>query len=556
MKPPFLLPLLLVCVLLSLLAPESHAQKLEKKYRAFPAIGFEFKPLQDFSDVPVNEDLARMDIVGQMDAVRGPYVKYVDGERNEYRPSLKVMLIKNVGPSTEGGKERKRAKDKRRSAADFVEGIYGGALRGVTLEGEESELKASKDYIAQRVQFVTPFQMNIGKVEVVLDVYTFSHGLNKVIFIWDYPAEKKERKKWKGIVEKSMKSFRAMKKGATSNGLTGINSDSSYEDLMAFHQEDVDQTPGWHLVETPSKQYLIKTNSDDKDDIKEVIQRLEASRRLYEEDFPPASPITSISVVRLCDTRADFNTYGQTGGGVAGYFNPGSEELVLFFGESGKAMTLSVMAHEGFHQYCHFLFGRAEAHRWFDEGHGDYYGAWKMKGKKLIQEEDMKGGLARVPELKEMFRNDKIAPLSKHIRYDHSEWQNQPPTSVSCYAQSFGLIYFLRQGALRKIPRKYWKDEYATILPNYMSTLAAGYEEAFAEVRKEGQETLDRLAKLHPDKVNRNEKELAERRVNKPWEFTRGRKDEIWEKAMDASWGQIDEEEFEKRWLLWVEKAL
>ena len=243
---------------------------------------------------------------------------------------------------------------------------------------------------------------------------------------------------------------------------------------------------------------------------------------------------------------------GQTGGGVAGYFNPRSEELVLFFGESGKAMTLSVMAHEAFHQYCHFLFDRAEAHRWFDEGHGDYYGAWKLKGSRLVQEEDRSGGLARVPELREMLRAGAIKPLSDHIRYSHQEWQTQGPSNVSCYAQSFGLVYFLRMGAKRKVSNRYWKDEYAGIIPDYMEALHAGYQAAFDDIRAEARKDLEGVAE---DDDSRDAREAREKLAS-PWDFVRPYKPDIWEAAMKASWGKIDEAEFEQRWLEWVEKEL
>jgi hypothetical protein len=543
---------LLVCALLA--APAS-AQKLNSKYRQFPALGVEFRGLKDFSDVPVNDRVASTGIVAQMDAARGPQVKYANGERGEYRPSLKVIHVAPEGPSSQGGKERKRELDQRRSPADFVVDLY--PLREDKLEAELSEIKAGKGMVGERAQMIANVKLsNATTAEIVFDVYTFVVGLEKVIFIWDYPSDKKTRKKWGTTVLRSMRSFREMKKGASDTDVGDVTSDSSYEDLLEYHRHEVEQTPGWELIETPSKQYLIKTNETDKGDIKEVIQRLEASRKLYEKDFPPKRPITAISVVRICASRPEFNTYGQTGGGVAGYFNPASEELVLFFGDSGKSLTLAVMAHEGFHQYCHFLFGRAEAHRWFDEGHGDYYGAWKMKGRKLIQEDDMKGGLARIPEMKEMFRNGTIKPLSEHIRYNHTSWQNQGPTGVSCYAQSFTLIYFLREGANGNIKRKYWKKEYATIIPNYMETLFVGFRTLYEEVRQEGRDMLAALDELDPEDVTEDMREDAQDRIDRPWEFARTEKNQIWDDAMSASWGQVDETEFEERWLEWIEKAL
>ncbi len=552
--------LLLSLFACTLLAPDATAQKSASKYRKFPAIGVEFKPLKDFSDVPVDERMASRGIVGQFEAARGPHVKFSDGYRGEVKPSLKVLYIKLEGPSS-GSKSDEDDRDERRDAKDFVKSLFRGGLRDDKLEAELSDVKWGRKMVGERAKFISRMRYSLSNgssqnLETVFDVYTFPIAKGKVIFVWDYPADGKVGKKWGKAVLKSMKSFRYTKKDAEEVDIKNVNSESSYADLLAFHRHEVEQTPGWQLIETPSKQYLIKTNEDDKKDIKEVIARLEASRKLYEKDFPPTKAITSVSVVRICASRSEFNTYGQTGGGVAGYFNPRSEELVLFFGDGGKASTLAVMAHEGFHQYCHFLFDRAEAHRWFDEGHGDYYGAWKLKGKKLIQQKDMKGGLARIPEIKEMFRNKEIKPLSEHIRADHRTWQTQGPSNVSCYAQSFALVYFLREGADGNVKKKYWKKEYATILPNYMRELNKGFQAVYDEIRKEGQEVLDRLDKMDPEDVDETQRERAQQRVDSPWDFARGEKEEVWDAAMKASWGQIDEAEFEKRWLEYIEDVL
>ena len=50
--------------------------------------------------------------------------------------------------------------------------------------------------------------------------------------------------------------------------------------------------------------------------------------------------------------------------------------------EYDRNSTYAVMTHEAFHQYCFFLFDQSEAHRWFDEGHGDYYGGAKFSGRR------------------------------------------------------------------------------------------------------------------------------------------------------------------------------
>ena len=542
-------------------APAASAQKLNRKYRDFPALGLQFRSLEELSDVPVNEQMRALSVIAQGQADRGPQVKGDSGERSMSQPHLYVFYDQPTGPTTGGDDEERPAQPtKARSPKDFVEMIFGGAVRGGELAAENEPFQSSKKIEGQLDRFTGGMRTGIGEIEMVFDVYTFYVSQSKLVFLWEYPGDDKTRKKWGGTIAKSMKSLRSMKDGSSELDVDEVDSESSYEDLLAFHQHDVAQTPGWRLIEVPTKQYLIKTNCEDKGDIKEVIARLEASRRLFEEDFPPPAPITSISVVRICASREEFNTYGQTGGGVAGYFNPRSEELVLFFGDGSSDMTMGVMTHEAFHQYCHFLFNRSEAHRWFDEGHGDYYGAWIMKGRDLRYGDDMKGGLSRVPHLKEMAREKTLAPLSKHIRADHPTWQNQGPQNISCYCQSFSLISFLRQGARGKVKSKYWKKEYADIIPNYIKSLDAGYQAAYAEIVAEAEKQLLEVEKQQAagQKVSDAVIERIQMAIDSPWdafEFT-GDKQAIWDKALADSWGKVDEVEFEKRWLAYIDDVM
>ena len=555
--------LLSALVLVSLcltLAPTASAQKVNNKYRQFPAIGMEFKAFKDMSDVPINDRMKSRRVIAQGQAKRGPQVKSEEGNRFQYTPSLYVFYDEPQGPMTGEGSETTKSSYKARKPAEYLSSVLGGMTVKKGTEPVVEEFLSSKKITGSLSRFETTGRTNYGKVDLTVDVYTFYDGQAKLVFVWDYPAGKKTAKKWGKAIKKSMKSVRYIPKPEEETDLAEVNSESSYEDLFAYHKKDVEQTPGWELIPTPSKNYLIKTNSEDRKDLKVVIARLEASRRLYEQDFPPSEPITSVSVVRICNTREEFGTYGQTGGGVAGYFSPGSEELVLFFGDGSIKETLGVMTHEAFHQYCHFLFNRSAAHRWFDEGHGDYYGAWTLKGKNLKPGKDMKGGLSRLPHLKELFRKDQLAPLSKHIRYDHPKWQNQGPQNISNYCQSFGLIYFLREGARRKVPNKYWEKEYAQIIPNYIRVLNEGFRSAYKEVAEEAQKDLDRLEKKSdPDQ---GQIERLQEIIASPWDGFRmtpnfgAKRQTIWDNAMEASWGQVDEEEFEKNWLDYVDKVL
>lgn len=552
--PAALLSVLLGLIVLVTLSPDAAAQKVASKHREFPAHGIEFKPLDDMSDVPSNGTMQSLGVIGQFTAEKAVVVKLETGDRIQYTPSCKVVRIDPQAAET--GEDGESIMDDRgpRNVEDVAESIFG--IEDLS-KAEMTTPKLYKGMNATRYELATTQRTSQGMVPIIYEIYSFALPDYTIVCLWDYPDDNKKTKAWGKAVLKSMKSFRELRKGAEEIDIDSVNSESSYEDLLKFHTHDVEQTPGWRLVETKLKQYLIKTNvgKKDKGDIDLVIKRIEASRRLYEEDFPPVTAITSISVIRLCATREDFNTYGQTGAGVAGYFNPRSEELVLFFGDGGKDMTLSVMTHEGFHQYCHFLFNRSEAHRWFDEGHGDYYGAFDLKGKKLVPNEDMKGGLARIPVIKEMFKSDTIKPLSEHVRYDHGTWQNQGPSNVSCYAQSFSLIRYLREGTRGKIKSKYWDKEYVDIIPSYMRVLNEGYAAAYSNIVTETSKALEEeQASKQPSPKLMIQMQL---RIDSPWDYLgRSEKQDIWDKAMAASWGMIDEEVFEERWLKYIDDVL
>ena len=107
------------------------------------------------------------------------------------------------------------------------------------------------------------------------------------------------------------------------------------------------------------------------------------------------------------------------------------------------------------------------------------------------------------------------------------------------------------------MPKRYWKDEYATIIPNYIKYLYEGYKEAYDEIRAEAQKELEKLEK-RADEDDKDEIARLKERINSPWDSFRffGDKKAIWDKAMEESWGQIDEAEFEKNWLEYVDNVM
>lgn len=580
MNAPHWLSFALAIIPMVTFAPSASAQKVEKKFFEMPEYGFRFKGLEDFKRIPPQENEKEFGIVGKMEGkevgipIKGSGVYNFNVGINIYRFADQELDIKVNDKKDKIDIERLKLED-----------YVGMSFRGVNSKDTliDETFKVSKTLNARHRQWMGSVYDGDGKF--LLDCYSFDLPDADVHVVYSVPD--KHRKKWEKFFQKSIKTFELIE--VVENN---VDPDKmTYEELLAWHDTNQRDVGGWRAVPSPSKRYIIKTDSDDKDFINDVIARLEKSRDLFEVDFPPKEDFRHVSIVRVCSTEEIFHSYGSTSPGVAGWFSPASTELVLYDGKNrNRNMTYSVMTHEAFHQYCFFLFHKSEAHRWFDEGHGDYYGGAKM-GRSMNSPMEitnqMPAGLDRLSVIREMVRTKTYAPISEHLNYNHSQWQNQGPTGVSCYAQSWSIIYFLRQGSLGKVPSKVWRPEYATIIPNYIATLSQEYIEAYARARKEalkkkgGKTSGDKPKEEDPGKAEpggddsgkgtdgedgapgkdgedgggASEDDGEEISVvigNDDIFISEREKKKIWEKSIEASWGQVDLDQFERDWLAYV----
>jgi hypothetical protein len=539
---------------LGLLAAPAHAQRAGSKYVEDTTHGFEFKPLKDWAGIPVTQELKASEVIARFSSetirVKLPNNAIADTKAEVY---LFTFETPDAVTGGEAGGLRSRAggETRRPTIEEWVPRMFDfrdfkeEGLKDPILEPEDEKLK--KGLVARHATYGAN---SPNGYRLVIDCWTIALDDFDLVYLYVLPDQKRDNKKWLKAFESSVKTLRLIEKVA---GPKRVSQASSYEDQLAFHKAEAEKTPGWTAVETPTKNYIIKTSSDDKGFIKDVIKRLEASRRVFEQDFPPSQEMDHVSVVRVCKNQGEFSQYGNTRPGVAGYFNPGTTELVLYDNKNqDRRATLAVMSHEAFHQYCYFLFDRSEAHRWFDEGHGDFYGCYEFKGRKATPTAHMPGGLDRYQGAKTLVREEKFKPIFVHINYSHQQWQSQGPSNVSSYEQSWSIIHMLRMGALGKVSRKVWRDEYGEIIPNYIKVLHEGYQEAYAEQRAELEAQLEDLPKS--DKTA--ELRIAiETQLNRP-RVGEERKLLIWKAAMDASWGQVDIEEFEEHWMEFVSNHL
>jgi hypothetical protein len=190
-----------------------------------------------------------------------------------------------------------------------------------------------------------------------------------------------------------------------------------------------------------------------------IASRMDEMHDVYEKYFPPHKKMKKWwSVLRICRDGQEFGRYGGTSGGVIGWFNPLSKELVIFNGK-GRFSVETVAYHEGWHQYAHFWFPGAHLHRWFDEGHGDFFGSMVRKGKKRWVPAKSK---MRTANIKSLVATKKFVPVNAIVRWHTDKFYG--PGAANYYAEGWAIVDFLRRG--RKTA--FWNKKWNRILPTYI----------------------------------------------------------------------------------------
>jgi hypothetical protein len=289
--------------------------------------------------------------------------------------------------------------------------------------------------------------------------------------------------------------------------------------------------PGWYAVDSPH--YVVLSNSKNRAFVESLAKEIEVVReKVYSKLFPPRNKEESLSPVRVLDTESEYYQYGGPGGS-AGYFNPGSGELVLFtkFEGETKSNSLSycrsVAYHEAFHQYIHFAVGDVSPHSWFNEGHGDYFAGITVSGS-TIRTDTFSW---RVDFLKDHLRGNRdLIPLRTLIRLPQSEYYSNAGLK---YSEGWALIYYLRSVNKRK--------QFQGILDSYFTYLADNIEAFRAKKGEkkdgEGGESVPGIPGVHW--VDWEDQQKVEK---------------ILSEAVDKAFDGIDIDMLEKEFFAWVGK--
>lgn len=259
-------------------------------------------------------------------------------------------------------------------------------------------------------------------------------------------------------------------------------------------KDNIANLDGWDYFTSPNYICLFSWAPDKKekrkpstDFAKEIVGKLEVMRELYAKEFPPHDKMVQLySILRICYNYADFHKYSDAPFGVVGFFSPATKELVIFddkdryFGNKYETIYSTAM-HEGWHQYGHTYYGeKAELHRWFDEGTGDYFGAWSKKGNAWNYEVD-KGRYQSIRA--QVARKTFISPRDL-VTWERSKFYG--PRAADHYAQAYSMIDFMKRGA--SVLGKKFDPKWGTILDTYRSEVLESkdakkaVEKAFAGV--------------------------------------------------------------------------
>ncbi|MEZ6021674.1 MAG: hypothetical protein R3F17_16770 [Planctomycetota bacterium] len=93
------------------------------------------------------------------------------------------------------------------------------------------------------------------------------------------------------------------------------------------------------------------------------------------------------------------------------------------------------------------------------------------------------------------------------------------------------------RGPWQGAEREYWKDEHADIIPELHECVAQGHADEYERIKKERSKGKDGEEVSAVQTLTREDLDMEAR-------------NRVWKKAMDASWGKIDLDEFERRRLV------
>ena len=228
------------------------------------------------------------------------------------------------------------------------------------------------------------------------------------------------------------------------------------------------QGPGWTTVYTKETENYVVICQSSQEYADEIGSHAELIRRAYNKIFSNI-PKPDRKYKILVYANRDAYLRGGAPPMSAGYFDTLLRKLVIYK-QSPARETLSTLYHEAFHQFLQDY--QEQAPQWFNEGLGDYFGAYEYarEGKRELMRS--RPDVGRLNNVQAAIYYKKCPPAAELMVMTQQEMYEPSMVGIH-YAQAWAMIYFMIEGG---------KPVYKTTLMNYFKALQKGMDrhEAYA----------------------------------------------------------------------------
>ena len=224
----------------------------------------------------------------------------------------------------------------------------------------------------------------------------------------------------------------------------------------------------WWYAETDHYIILSNLRSQKEALVGELQGTMDAMHQAYAKTIPPREETSAANVIRAFAGSDEYTHYvGNNYEWSTGIWMPRRGELVikasdLGSGREGRKRILSIVQHEGLHQYLFYAFGKRETSIWYNEGHATFFEAATVSRRRVeLPESPMRARTLAAMLKQKQKRLPGLLALSREAFYAGSD-----TVRAQNYALAWGLVYYLRKGAPFERPVRHTK-----ILTHYEAAL-------------------------------------------------------------------------------------
>jgi tetratricopeptide (TPR) repeat protein len=208
--------------------------------------------------------------------------------------------------------------------------------------------------------------------------------------------------------------------------------------------------PDWeHTYSHATKHYEVISNASE-ETARKIAETAEEAYSIYDMLFRSKESADIKFKIEVHGKPADYHAEGYPKQS-AGMYNSTLKKLALYEHPDWEN-TLSVIYHEGFHQYLDLYLKNAPY--WFNEGHADFFGFCRKQGSRLVPRPHP----WRLDTIQRALKTNQEQPLDEFMQFRRRQFYG-PRIGIN-YAQSWSLTYFLwnyRGGVYRKLLSSYYK---------------------------------------------------------------------------------------------------